>query len=131
MKKIKIITVISTIILIVYITISCNKTVPNTTLNIVTPIGNQTYAHGDTVHVVGTITSDLKMYGYTVRIKSINTTTNVVFEKKYTIEGTNYTIDESWINNVPVNSTMKLEIDNLNKRGNVVGTYEMGFLCSE
>lgn len=131
MKTTKIITAVSAFILIVFMTISCNKTVPNTTLNIVTPLGNQTYAHSDTVHVIGTITSDLKMYGYTVRIKSINTTTNVVFEKKYTTEGNSYSIDESWINNVPVNSTMKLEIDNLNKKGNVVGTYEMGFLCSQ
>ena len=64
MKKINYLFLSSLLVLLLVITYSCNKTVPNTNINIVSPISGYIYEHGDTVFINGTLTSDLKMYGY-------------------------------------------------------------------
>jgi hypothetical protein len=131
MKKIKYLFLSSLLVLLLVITYSCNKTVPNTNINIVSPISGYIYEHGDTVFINGTLTSDLKMYGYKLTIKNTSNSDQIVFTKQINSESNEYIFNEYWINDVSNNSTMKLELDNFNKKGNSVGTSFITFNCNK
>jgi hypothetical protein len=131
MKKINYLFLSSLLVLLLVITYSCNKTVPNTNINIVSPISGYIYEHGDTVFINGTLTSDLKMYGYKLTIKNTSNSDQIVFTKQINSESNEYIFNEYWINDVSNNSTMKLELDNFNKKGNSVGTSFITFNCNK
>jgi|694.fasta_scaffold07754_18 hypothetical protein len=131
MKKINYLFLSSLLVLLLVITYSCNKTVPNTNINIVSPISGYVYEHGDTVFINGTLTSDLKMYGYKLTIKNTSNSDQIVFTKQINSESNEYIFNEYWINDVSNNSTMKLELDNFNKKGNSVGTFFITFNCNK
>jgi hypothetical protein len=131
MKKINYLSLSSLLVLLLAITYSCNKTLPNTNINIVSPISGYVYEHGDTVFINGTLSSDLKMYGYKLTIKNTSNSDQVVFTKQVDSESNEYTFNEYWINDVSNNSTMKLELDNLNKKGNSLGTSFITFNCNK
>jgi hypothetical protein len=131
MKKINYLFLSSLLVLLLVITYSCNKTVPNTNINIVSPISGYIYEHGDTVFINGTLTSDLKMYGYKLTIKNTSNSDQIVFTKQINSESNEYIFNEYWINDVSNNSTMKLELDNFNKKGNSVGTFFITFNCNK
>jgi hypothetical protein len=131
MKKINYLFLSSLLVLLLVITYSCNKTVPNTNINIVSPISGYVYEHGDTVFINGTLTSDLKMYGYKLTIKNTSNSDQIVFTKQINSESNEYIFNEYWINDVSNNSTMKLELDNFNKKGNSVGTSFITFNCNK
>jgi hypothetical protein len=131
MKKINYLFLSSLLVLLLVITYSCNKTVPNTNINIVSPISGYIYEHRDTVFINGTLTSDLKMYGYKLTIKNTSNSDQIVFTKQINSESNEYIFNEYWINDVSNNSTMKLELDNFNKKGNSVGTSFITFNCNK
>ncbi|MCX7743540.1 MAG: hypothetical protein N2167_03145 [Flavobacteriales bacterium] len=78
-------------------------------IQITSPLTNSMYHLGDTVKIQGTITGNTEMHGYEVKIKNLSQG-NVAFITDYHDHGSNYTINEFWVNNVTEHSDMRLVV---------------------
>ena len=96
--------------------ISCKKETEKTTeasdptMNLVSPILEETYQFGDTVKIIGNISADYEMHGYNIIIKNLTSGMNVL-NKGYHLHQSSYTINENWKNSVSDTSQMKITID--------------------
>ncbi len=89
---------------------ACNKhNEPNVQINITSPSANATFHAGDTVRIQATVTGDVEMHGYEVKIKNLSQG-NVAFITDYHVHGSTFTINEFWVNNVTTHSDMRLVV---------------------
>lgn len=104
---------IISIIVALLVIVSCKKKeveAPVTaSISISSIAENDTVQPNATVHLTGTITGSDEMHGYTVTFTNL-ATGNPVFSKVYDVHSTNYSIDETWTNNVSDTATVQLKI---------------------
>lgn len=78
-------------------------------IQITSPLADAMYHLGDTVKIQGTITGNVEMHGYEVKIKNLSQG-NVAFITDYHDHGATFTINEFWVNNVITHSDMRLVV---------------------
>jgi len=91
---------------------SCNEhnhNDANVQINLTSPTNGTVFHLGDTIKIQGTITADVEMHGYEVKIKNLSAGT-VVFITDYHDHAASFTINEKWINNVAAHSDMRLVV---------------------
>lgn len=113
---------------------SCNKHTeedePATAVfTISTPVENQVYNYGDTVKIAGTISADLEMHGYNVRLVNLSTGMNVL-NNGYHAHGTSFVVNESWKNTVSDTTQMKIIIDAAIDHDGNLSTLERTITCN-
>jgi hypothetical protein len=93
--------------------VSCKKKVEETpvtaSISISSISENDTVLPSEALHLTGTIAGSAEMHGYTVTFTNL-TTGNPVFSKVYDLHSANYSVDETWTNNVSDTSTVQLKI---------------------
>jgi hypothetical protein len=120
------------VILTTLITItSCKKDEPveegpNVVITFHEPTQNASYDSGDTVHINISVTSDSEMHGYDAVL--INTTTGeTVWDTELHFHETSFSINDTWVNDVAVESIMLLKITaEIDHEGNTM-MKEVGF----
>lgn len=82
---------------------------PDVQIQITSPLANATYHAGDTVKIQGTITGNVDMHGYEVKIKNLSQG-NVAYINDHHDHGSTLTINDFWVNNVTSHSDMRLVV---------------------
>lgn len=114
---------------------ACKKeTNPTTTsevvvnLNLVSPTENQTYQFGDTVKILGSLSSATSLHGYNIRLN--HPTINMfVINQAYHEHGTVFNLNERWVNNVTDTTELKLIIDVAIDHDGTLKTFEKYITC--
>jgi len=104
-------TVITSFLMFIGMT-SCNENNhndANVQINLTSPTNGSMFHLGDTIKIQGTITADVEMHGYEVKIKNLSAGT-VAFITDYHDHAASFTINEKWINNVTAHSDMRLVV---------------------
>lgn len=97
-------------------------------LNLVSPTDNQSYQLGDTVKILGTITSTSDLHGYNVRLN--HPILNMfVINKAFHEHGTSFNVNEYWVNNVSDTTQLKLIIDVAIDHDGTLRTFEKFITC--
>lgn len=97
-------------------------------LNLLAPTENQTYQFGDTVRILGTISSTSDLHGYNLRLN--HPIWNMfVINKAFHEHGTSFIVNEYWVNTVSDTTQLKLIFDvAIDHEGNL-RTFEKFITC--
>lgn len=79
---------------------------PAAKLTIASPLSNQTFHFGDTVHIEGTASNVASLHGYDVSI--LNSNNDTLFHEHEHTHAAQLDIDEIWINNQSVAQELKV-----------------------
>lgn len=97
-------------------------------LSLVSPTENQTYQLGDTVRILGTISSTSDLHGYNLRLN--HPVLNMfVINKAFHEHGTSFKVNEFWVNNVTDTTVLKLTMDVAIDHDGKLKTFEKFITC--
>lgn len=89
----------TTLLLALTLMAACRKTeeAPAATLQVITPVNQQTFKSGDTVHISANASYVAEMHGY--RALVVSAAGDTLFDADEHIHGATVNISESWVNN--------------------------------
>jgi hypothetical protein len=102
---------------------------PEITVSIESLQEHQTIEFGDSVQIVGTISSNEELHGYHIDLINKTASDSVVFSKENHDHASSYTIEEYWENNVSSHSDMLLKITVTADHDNGDKVHEIHFHC--
>jgi len=102
---------------------------PPVQFDISSPTTGSMYHLNDTVFIKAKISHTEELHGYEVSIVNISQNDTLVFNKHAHLDGTDFQIDEYWINNVSGHSNMKLIIDAITDHSGAKESSELSFHC--
>lgn len=93
---------------------SCNKNdddapEPSATINIASPLQNQVYHKGDTVHIIASINGEATLHGYEVAIVNAANSDSVFLIDNHTHAAT-LSVDEKWVDTFSSSADLMVHI---------------------